>query len=149
MTPRMVRLWLVVLLTTFLAAFVVAVPAMAAPVNAAQTGSHGSAARVSGPTDDMIKPANVTEKICGAGDNTWVHMTMNGQTYCFSGTGKFEFSGNVTGWFCAGNNSGTVYYVNRTGGIVDRGFTPGANENLGGSDVSELYIGGSRGSTTC
>jgi len=55
MTPTIVTLWPVVVRTTFLAAFAAAVPATAAPVNGAQTGSHGSAARASAPADDMIK----------------------------------------------------------------------------------------------
>lgn len=146
MTPRVVRLWIVVLLTTLLAVFVEAVPAMATPVNATQTGSHGSAARVSGPVGDMIKPDTVTGKICGAGDNTWVHMTMNSQTYCYTGTGDYYFSGNVTGWFCSGSNYGTLYF---SGSRKPLGYTNGADTNLGGADVVELFIQGSRGSDTC
>ena len=76
-------------------------------------------------------------------------MTMNSQTYCFSGTGDFYFSGNVTGWFCARNNHGTVYYRNDEGKNESLGFIPGTNVNLDGDNLFRLLIQGSKGSNTC
>jgi hypothetical protein len=140
MTKKVVRLWIAVLITTLLAAFMAAVPAMAAPVNAAQTGSHGSAAVLNSPA--------IQEQACTSGRATWVHMTINGSTRCFGYKGTFYFSGNSTGWFCSGNNYGTVRYW-RGNDYLSLGFTNGTNTNLGGGDVTLLTINGWRGSNTC
>lgn len=150
MIQKVVKLGIAALVTTSLAVFMAALPAGAA-VNSAQAGSHGSAARVSGPADDatIANSPNTRSKICGAGDNTWVHMTINGSTLCYSGVGYTEFSGNVTGWFCAGNNDGVLDYLNSYDDPISFDFGPGTNTNLGGGDVTRLDITKTSGSNTC
>ena len=117
MIPKVVRLWIVALLAALLTTFAAAVPAMAAPVSPAQTGSVAHA------IGNKAISNTVTSQICGAGDNSWVHMTINGQTYCFTGTGDYYFQGNVTGWFCADTRYGTVYYDNSSGRNIPLGYT--------------------------
>lgn len=149
MTKKVVRLRIAVLIGTLLAALMAAGPAMAAPGNAAQTGNYGSAARISRPADNTISAiSSIEEQPCTAGRATWVHMTVNGSTRCFGFKGTFYFSGNSTGWFCSGNNYGTVRYW-RGNDYLSLGFTNGTNTNLGGGDVTLLTINGWRGSNTC
>lgn len=147
--PRIFITLLIALLGTLLAA----TPAWASSAGTAQVSTHKPAAHVStftggGQITITHISGDIQEQPCTSGRATWLHMTMNGTTRCYGFKGTLGFSGNVTYWFCSGNNYGTVKYWDGND-PVSLGFTNGTNISLDGGNVYLLTINGYRGSDTC
>jgi hypothetical protein len=127
MNGKAVKPRFITLLIALLGMFLAATPAWASSAGTAQVSSHEQTAHVStftggGPVTVTNVSGDIQENSCTSGRATWVHMTMNGVTRCFGGTGTLGFSGNVTYWFCSGNNYGTVKYW-KGGNPYSLGFT--------------------------